>query len=79
MLFSCSVVSDSLRPHGLQHAKLPSPSPSLGAYSNSCISDATIASYDNGYVWSLSLLGYWDIVWSMLLTFYGVAFTTYFE
>ena len=24
---SCSVVSDSLRPHGLQHARLPSPSP----------------------------------------------------
>ena len=29
--FSCSVVSDSLRPHGLQHARLPclSPTPSL--------------------------------------------------
>ena len=25
--FSCSVVSDSLRPHGLQHARLPCPSP----------------------------------------------------
>ena len=25
--FSCSVVSDSLRPHGLQHTRLPSPSP----------------------------------------------------
>ena len=24
---SCSVISDSLRPHGLQHARLPSPSP----------------------------------------------------
>ena len=23
LLFSCSVVSDSLRPHGLQHARLP--------------------------------------------------------
>ena len=30
-----SVVSDSLRPHGLQHASLPCPSPALGAYSNS--------------------------------------------
>ena len=28
LLFSCSVVSDSLRPHGLQHAKLLCPSPS---------------------------------------------------
>ena len=34
--FSCSVVSNSLRPHGLQHARLPCPSPILGAYSNSC-------------------------------------------
>ena len=31
-----SVVSDSLRPHGLQHARLPYPSPSPGACSNSC-------------------------------------------
>ena len=36
MLFSRSVVSDSLQPHGLQHARLPCPSPSLGVSSNSC-------------------------------------------
>ena len=29
------VVSDSLRPHGLQHARLPCPSPTPRAYSNS--------------------------------------------
>ena len=34
--FSCSVLSNSLRPHGLQHARLPCPSPTPGAYSNSC-------------------------------------------
>ena len=34
--FSGSVVSDSLWPHGLQHARLPCPSPTPGAYSNSC-------------------------------------------
>ena len=34
--FSCSVVSDSLRPHGLQHVRLPCSSPSPGACSNSC-------------------------------------------
>ena len=34
--FSHSVVSNSLRPHGLQHARLPCPSPTSGAYSNSC-------------------------------------------
>ena len=32
---SCLVVSDSLQPHGLQHARLPCPSPTPGAYSNS--------------------------------------------
>ena len=30
LLFSCSVVSDSLQPHELQHARLPCPSPSVG-------------------------------------------------
>ena len=34
--FSSSVMSDSLRPHGLQHARLPCPSPTPGVYSNSC-------------------------------------------
>ena len=32
--FSCSIMSDSLRLHGLQHARLPCPSPIPGAYSN---------------------------------------------
>ena len=32
--FSHSVASDSLQPHELQHARLPSPTP--GAWSNSC-------------------------------------------
>ena len=34
--FSCSVVSDSLWPHGLQHARPPFPSPTPRVYSNSC-------------------------------------------
>ena len=34
--FSRSVMSDSLRPHGLQHTRLPCPSLTPGAYSNSC-------------------------------------------
>ena len=33
--FSCSVMSDSLRPNGQQHARLPCPSPTPRAYSNS--------------------------------------------
>ena len=36
MLFSHSVLSDSLRPHGLQRTRLCCPSPSPGACSNSC-------------------------------------------
>ena len=35
LLFSHSAVSDSLWPHGLQHARLPCPSPSPRACSNS--------------------------------------------
>ena len=34
--FSSSVVSNSLQPHGLQHPRLPCPSPTLGACSNLC-------------------------------------------
>ena len=34
--FSCSVASDSLQPHGMQHDKFPCLSPTLRAYSNSC-------------------------------------------
>ena len=34
--FSRWVMSDSLRPHGLQYARLPCPSPTPTVYSNSC-------------------------------------------
>ena len=34
--FSRSVMSDSFQPHRLQHTRLPHPSPTPGAYSNSC-------------------------------------------
>ena len=34
--FSCSAVSDSLRLHGLQHARPPCPSPTPRVYSHSC-------------------------------------------
>ena len=36
LLYSHSVMSDSLQPHGLQHPRLPCPSLSPGACSNSC-------------------------------------------
>ena len=35
LLFNCLVVSDSLQPHGFQHARLPCPSLSPGVCSNS--------------------------------------------
>ena len=35
-LLSHSIVSNSLPPHGLQHTRLPCPSPSPRVYSNSC-------------------------------------------
>ena len=34
--FSCSVMPNSLQPHGLQHARPPCPSPTSGACSDSC-------------------------------------------
>ena len=36
--FSLSVMSKSLRSHGLQHDKFPCPSPTPRVYSNSCLS-----------------------------------------
>ena len=34
--FSCSVMSNSLRPHESQHTRPPCPSPTPGVHSNSC-------------------------------------------
>jgi len=34
--FSCSVLSESLRPHGLQHTRSPCPSSTSRVYSNLC-------------------------------------------
>ena len=36
LLFSRSVMSNSLQPGGLQHTRIPCPSPSPGVYSDSC-------------------------------------------
>ena len=37
--FSCSFMSDSCQPHGPQYTRLPCPSPTLEACSNSCLSN----------------------------------------
>ena len=42
MLFSHSVVSDSLPPHGRQHARLPCPLLSPGVFSNSCYNNISL-------------------------------------
>ena len=34
--FSCSIMSDSLQPHELQHARPPCPSPTPGVHTNPC-------------------------------------------
>ena len=41
---SRSVMSDSLQPHALKHARLPCPSPTPGACSNSCPSSSVMPS-----------------------------------
>ena len=43
--FSCSVVSNSLRPHELQHARPPCPSPAPGVHSNSSIESVMASSH----------------------------------
>ena len=40
--FSCSVVYNSLQPHGLQQARIPYPSPTPRVYSNSCPYELTM-------------------------------------
>ena len=64
--FSCSVVSDSLWPHGLQHASLSCPSPTPGAFSNSCPSSQwchpTISSSLIPFSSSFSLFHHQDLV-----------------
>ena len=40
--FSCSVMSNSLLPHGLQHTGPPRPTPTLRVYLNSCPSNNLI-------------------------------------
>ena len=44
-MFCCSVVSDSLRSHGLQSTRLPCPSPSPRACSNSSIESVMPLNY----------------------------------
>ena len=57
--FSHSVVSNSLWPHGLQHARLTCPSPTPGVWSNSCPSNS----------WCFPTIAYSVIPFSCLKSF----------
>ena len=65
---SCSAVLDCLWLHGLQHARLPRPSPTPGAYSNSCPSccwchptiSSSVVSFSS-HLWSFPASGSFPI------------------
>ena len=44
LLFSQSIVYNSLKPHGLQHSRIPCPSASPRACSNSCPTESVVSS-----------------------------------
>ena len=54
--FTHSVVSDSLQSHGLQHARLPCPSPTPGAYSKLMSIESVVPSNRLILCWPLFLL-----------------------
>ena len=68
LLFSCRVVSDSLWPHGLQHARLPCPSPSPGVCPSSCLSSRWCHSSISSSVFPFSsCLQSFTASWSLLM------------
>ena len=66
LLFSSSVMSDSLRPHGLQHARLLCPSPSPRVCSNSCPLSWWCHPTILSFVISFSCLQSFPAAWSFL-------------
>ena len=63
LLFSRSVVSDSLQPHGQQHTRLPCPSPSPGARSDSFF--PRIGVFSNELALHISWPKYWSFSFSI--------------
>ena len=75
LLFSCPVMSSSLQPHGLQHARPSCPSPSPGVCPGSCSlhqwchpsilsSDALFSFCPQFLQWVVSLYTRWPKYWS---------------
>ena len=54
--FSCSVLSNSVRPHGLQHARPPYPSPTPRVYSKSCPLTMSVMPFNHLIFWYPLLL-----------------------
>ena len=52
-LFSCTVVSDSLQHHGLEHARLSRPLPPPGVCSNLCPSEKAVATHSSTLAWKI--------------------------
>ena len=66
--FSRSVMSDTLRPHGLKHTRPPCPSPTPRGYSNSCPScqwwhptiSSSVVPFSSG-LWSFPASGFFPM------------------
>ena len=67
--FRCSVMSDSLQPRGVQHARPPCPSPTPGAHSNPCSLSWWCLPTIQSSVIPFSSLHYW------VLNFYFIFWT----
>ena len=73
LLFSYSVVSDSLQLYGLQHTRLPCPSPSPRPYSNSCLlSQWCYPTISSSLVPFSSCLQYFSASGSFLMSQHGI-------
>ena len=66
---SCSVMSDSLQPHGLQHTRPPSPWPTPGVFYYyytkklfCCLSEIQIELGALYFIWGIFLKCYWHLV-----------------
>ena len=66
--FSHSVMSISLQPHGLKHARIPCPSPTPRACSNSCPSSQWCHRTISQSLWISFPAKPWAITWASYLT-----------
>ena len=80
--FSWSVVSDFLWPHGLQHVRLPCPSPTPGACSNSCPSSRwcqSIGVSPSASVLSMNIQDWFPLGWTHWISLQSEGFSRVFS